>query len=127
MTPTPDRPELRPARTASTIALIAAVWLFFSPWVYGAYTTPDAFNCWIVGALVFLFADLHIIRPESARMSRLSSALGIWAFASPWIFGYTGATGRFANSLCVGAAIFFAELIGANIVIHHGTHASRQA
>jgi hypothetical protein len=125
MTPTPDIPELRPARRASTIALISGVWFFFSPWIYGAYTMPDAINSWVVGALVFLFADLHIIRPESARMSRLCSALGIWTFASPWIFGYTGETGLFINSLCVGAVIFFAAMVGANVAIHYRTHASR--
>jgi hypothetical protein len=124
MIPMPDTNELRPARTASTIALIAAVWLFFSPWIYDAYITPDAFNCWTVGALIFLFADLHIMRPESVRLSWLNTGLGTWTFASPWIFGYTAATGRFVNSLCVGVLVFFAGLVGAEVIVHRRTHAS---
>jgi hypothetical protein len=40
-----------------------------------------------------------------------NSALGIWTFCSPWIFGYIGNCGRFINGLCVGVIVFIAAIV----------------
>lgn len=104
----------RSARPASVITLLAGVWLFVSPWVYGAYITQNAWNSWIVGALIFIFAATRLNQINSAGLSWLNAILGIWVFASPWIFGYTGNTNRFVNSLCVGIVVFIASIASAN-------------
>ena len=97
--------DISAVKTASTISLLAGIWLFISPWVYGAYATPNAWNSWMVGVLIMLFAAIRMRSPEARGASVVSLLLGIWTFASPWIL-YPGNAGRFVNSMCVGALVF---------------------
>ena len=110
---TPDRTDAHPARGASIIAILAGLWLFVSPWIYGAYGDASAWNSWIVGALIFVFAWIRMNHPAATGLSWLNSILGIWTFVSPWVFGYPAA-GRLVNSLFVGLIVFCAGLAGAN-------------
>ena len=112
-------------RPASTIALLAGIWLFVSPWVYGAAASPNAWNSWIVGALIFIFAATRLNRPRLVSLSWLNVILAVWTFISPWIYGYAGNTGRFINSLCVGVIVFVAAMISAN-AMPHGTMPSHR-
>ena len=76
--------KLAGARTASTICLLAGIWFFVSPWVYGAPLTGNAWNSWIVGALMILFGAIRVARPAySVGFSWGNTVLGIWAFFSP--------------------------------------------
>lgn len=101
-------PKIGGIRALSVICLLAGIWLFVSPWVYGAYTTGNAWNSWIVGAAIFLLACVRVSRPAySTGISWVNLVLGIWVFFSPWIYGYTAVNaGRFINSLCVGVIVF---------------------
>lgn len=111
---TPSRTDTHPALGASRIALFLGLWLFFSPWIYGAYGTPLAWNNWIVGALIFLFALFRIKRPAATAVSWLNFALGIWIFISPWVCGYADHPGRLVNNVIVGFIVFCAAIAGAN-------------
>lgn len=94
-------------RTASTINLLAGIWLFVSPWVYLAYRNSDSWNNWIVGAVIVILALIRLGDPLGTRgVSVVNLLLGIWTFFSPWIYGYSGYTGRLINSLCVGVVVF---------------------
>lgn len=94
-------------KLASGINVIAGLWFFVSPWVYSAWHLRDAWNSWIAGALIAIFALIRIWDPmHTAFLSWLNVLLGIWAFISPWVFMYTANTGRFINSLCVGVVVF---------------------
>ncbi len=94
-------------KATAAINILAGIWLFLSPWVYQAYSAPNAWNSWIVGALIVLFGAIRVSSPMSARGASIANLLlGIWTFASPWIYGYTNYTGRFVNSLCVGVIVF---------------------
>jgi hypothetical protein len=107
-------PGMAGSKTASTIVLLAGVWYFFSPWIYGANTHVNAWNAWIVGALLFIFGVIRVSRPVgTAGLSWLNALLGVWVFFSPWIFAYTVNTGRFVNSLCVGVVVFVLAIVGA--------------
>jgi len=109
-------------KAASTITLLAAIWLFLSPWVYAAYHLPQAWNSWIIGVAIVILAAIRLGNPEGTSwISWLNCLLGIWTFASPWIFRFTNDTGRFANSLCVGVIVFFAALRSATARPHSGT------
>ncbi len=124
MTPvTTDTPA---ARSATVIALLAGIWLFVSPWVYGAAASPSAWNSWIVGALIFIFAATRLNRPLTG-VSWVNVILGVWTFISPWIYGYVGNSGRFINSLCVGVIVFVVALISANSMPHQMTPGPRHA
>ncbi len=115
-------------RAASTIALLAGIWLFVSPWVYGAYTHGSAWNSWIVGAVIVILAAIRLKSAVSATApSWINFLLGIWTFFSPWIYGYTGNTGRFVNSLCVGVIVVIAGLVSANVSSHRPHQAAGRA
>jgi|GraSoiStandDraft_50_1057286.scaffolds.fasta_scaffold216976_2 uncharacterized membrane protein len=103
-------------RAASTIVLLAGIWFFVSPWVYGAYTSSNAWNSWIIGAVIFILGCIRAARPAySTVLSWCNTVLGIWAFCSPWIYGYTGNTGRSTNSLCVGVIVFVFSIASARL------------
>lgn len=102
-------------KATSTVALLAGIWLFVSPWVYGAYSSPNAWNSWIIGAVIVILAAIRLASSVSMpALSWLVSLLGIWTFISPWVYGYsTTNDGRFINSLCVGVIVFVAGISNA--------------
>lgn len=117
---------LNGVKGASTIVLLAGIWFFVSPWVYGAYTHASAWNSWIVGALLFIFGCVRVARPAySTAVSWWNMVLGIWAFFSPWIYAYTGNTGRFINSLCVGVIVFVLSIVSARLASRTNLPVSR--
>lgn len=106
-------------KTAATINLLAGIWFFISPWVYRSYMASNAWNSWIVGALIVVFAAIHLYNPMMRGLSVVNLVLGAWAFASPWIYGYTGDTHRFINSLCVGVIVFVLSIYGSSMEMGH--------
>jgi hypothetical protein len=111
---TEDRTRYNAVRAASGLTLLAAIWLFVSPWVYGAALNLNAWNAWIVGAVMILLACIRLGNPASMPgLSWFNACLAVWAFFSPWIYGFTGNTGRFINSLCVGVVVFVLAIISA--------------
>ena len=102
------------ATLASGINVLAGVWLFVSPWVYGAAGNPNSWNSWILGAVIAAFAFIQWSNPLGLRfLSWLNCLIAIYVFFSPWIYGYTGNTGRFVNSLCVGVVVFVLAITAA--------------
>ena len=111
-----DNTRLGAIKADGTICLLAGVWFFVSPWVYGAAAQPNAWNSWIIGGFMVLFGILRISRPAySTALSWCNMVLGIWTFFSPWIYGYTGNGGRFINSLCIGVIVFVFSIASANM------------
>ena len=104
-------------RGASTLCLLCGIWLFFSPWVYGADSVNGTgWNGWIVGLAIVILSLVRLARPVySTVLSWCNMVLGIWVFFSPWIYGYTGNEGRFINSLCVGVIVFIAAIASATM------------
>jgi hypothetical protein len=95
------------AKASSTICLLAGIWLFISPWVYHVYTHANAWNSWIVGGFIVLFAIIRILRPAyTTVLGWCNMILGIWTFFSPWIYTYAATNrARFINTLCVGVIV----------------------
>jgi SPW repeat len=109
-------------KTASTVTLLAGIWLFISPWVYSVSRLPNAWNSWVVGLAIAALAAIRIGSPaELPGLSWLNCLLGVWTFASPWVFGYTADSGRLVNSLCVGVVVFFMALRSATATPRRGT------
>ena len=99
----------RPGAGAAGLTLILGLWYIVSAWVYGPANSTGAaiWNSVIVGILIALFAAVRLsIRAPMPTARWLDLLLGIWAFFSPWIYGYVANEGRFINSLCVGAVVF---------------------
>jgi SPW repeat-containing protein len=114
--------EVSAVKTTSTLNLLAGLWLFVSPWVYVVYMAPNAWNNWIVGALIVIFGAIRFSNPMTARgASIVNLILGAWTFASPWIYGYTTYQGRLINSLCVGFIVFVLGVYGSSHGVSHTT------
>ncbi|HEX7362931.1 MAG TPA: SPW repeat protein [Bryobacteraceae bacterium] len=97
------------AKVLSILCLLAGIWLFISPWVYGFGfgMHADAWNSWGVGAAIFVLGWARAVRPASnAGLSWLNVLLGVWTFFSPWIYSYTAHESRFMNSVAVGIIVF---------------------
>jgi hypothetical protein len=111
------------AKVTGGINLLAGIWVFVSPWVYGAGSNSNAWNSWIVGALIAFFALIRWANPSGARwLGWANMILGAWLFISPWVYGYTPNTGRFINSLCAGVIIFILSAYGASTLRTPMTH-----
>lgn len=114
--------HLSTIKTTATISLLAGVWLFVSPWVYQSYAMSNAWNNWIVAALIVIFSAIWLGAPAGARgFSVANFLLGAWMFASPWIYGYTSNTSHFINSLCVGVLVFALGIYGSSVSVGHTT------
>jgi len=77
---------------------------------------------------MILFGAIRVARPAySVGFSWGNTVLGIWAFFSPWIYGYVFSSGRFINSLCVGVIIFVLSIVAATMshktLVAPATHA----
>lgn len=114
------------AKIGSTITLLAGIWLFISPWVYATFALPNAWNNWIVGALLIIFAAIRLASPPTMSwLSWVNCALGVRTLFSPWIYGYAANSDRFVNSLILGIIVFIFAITSATAVpriAHPGTH-----
>ncbi len=112
---TPKRRDtLIAAQTISLMCAVGALWLFVSPWAYGFSDSRDAWNAWLVGAVMFLCSLVRLIGPARTTIfSYVNTVLAIWIFISPWIFGYAGVGPRLTNSLAVGVFIFALSFLSA--------------
>lgn len=93
--------------------LLVAIWFFVSPWLYGAYHMANAWNSWIIGAVLAIVAAicLNTSNRNAANLSWLSVILAVWVFFSPWIFHYSVDRDRFISSLCVGVVVFVLSMM----------------
>lgn len=99
----------RPGAGAAGLTLILGLWYIVSAWVYGSASSTAAamWNSVVVGILIALFAAIRLNAREPRPTARwLDLLLGVWAFFSPWIYGFVPNEGRFINSLCVGIIVF---------------------
>jgi len=111
VTPTTENVRVSAVNVSNTIALLAGVWLFVSPWVYRVTLDRSAWNSWIFGAIIVILAAIRLGRPMgTAALSWIHCLMGVWMFISPWVYGYTSDMGRFINSLCVGVVVFVAAI-----------------
>jgi len=94
-------------RVASLVSMCAGFWLFVSPWAfYGLSDVRAAWNCWIVGFLIFAIAGIRVARPVySVPFGWANVLLGVWVFISPWVFGFSGDGKWLTNSVCTGAIV----------------------
>jgi len=114
-----EKRDLQTARSASVIALLAGLWLFISPWVFGVEMLQSSWNSWIVGAVIVVLAAIRIGNPlKTTGLSWINCVLGIWAFVSPWVYAYTQVPGRCFTGLCAGVVVFIASIWSATKTPH---------
>lgn len=94
-------------RVPAFVVFLASAWFLVTPLAYyGVSLDVSSVNCWIVGGILLFSSLLRLWIPLSTvGFSWFNMILGLWVFASPWIFGYTSETGRLVNTLCLGVII----------------------
>jgi hypothetical protein len=112
----------RESQPQDWLLVIAAIWLFVSPWVLGfsgavsgdAANAPvidasrAAWNAWILGAVVFLVAagQATSFSPPRFQDRWVNLVLGIWIFVAPWALGFTSLPSASWDHWVIGAVIF---------------------
>jgi hypothetical protein len=99
----------------AVLTLILGLWYVASPWIYGGghSTNGGTWNSVVVGILIALFAAARLSNRVAIPAARwLDLVLGLWAFFSPWIFGFAGNQGQLINSIGVGICVFVLSLWG---------------
>ncbi|MBS1188875.1 MAG: repeat protein [Rhodocyclaceae bacterium] len=89
------------------VTLLAGLWFAVAPWALG-YDFADHkgifYNHLIVGAAIVLLSAGALARPK-AWEEVVDFLLGLWALASPWIFGYGNMHSLRVNAVIVGLIV----------------------
>jgi hypothetical protein len=104
------------SKSGSSLVLVAGLWFFASPWVYGSYLLRESWNNWIVGAVITILAIVRLSTVDLKRtqwITLVNCLLAIWIFVSPWIYQYRDNEDRLINSVCVGVILFAVALFSA--------------
>jgi uncharacterized membrane protein len=105
-------------RTAfDVVNIVAGLGLLVSPWLFGFATeTYAAWNAWIVGAAITVFAAAALYAfNEVEEWGNL--VLGLWTLIAPWVLGFSAVTT--ALWVHVVAGIVVAVLAAGNIWFTH--------
>ena len=87
------------------VNLLIGIWLFISPWIFvGAAAGAAAWNFWIVGILIAVFA-LAALSAFQVWEEWVNVALGLWMIVSPWVVGFSAATGLTWNAVIMGVLV----------------------
>ena len=62
-------------------------WLFLSPWVLEYSGTTAAWNAYVLGGAIVLFAVIASYMPK-AWEEMINTLLGVWLVLSPFILGF---------------------------------------
>jgi hypothetical protein len=104
------------SKSGSSMAMLAGMWFFASPWVYGSYLFRESWNNWIIGAVITILAMIRLSTVDLKRtqwITWINCLLAIWIFVSPWIYQYRDNTDRLINSVCVGVILFAVAMFSA--------------
>jgi SPW repeat-containing protein len=76
-------------------------------------------DCLGVAEKVAILAAIRLGHPaKTEALSWINCLMGVWAFVSPWIYGYEGEQGRLFNSFCIGVIVFIAAMWSASGTAH---------
>lgn len=89
-------------RPQDWILLLAGVWTFLTPWMFGFSGEAAAPNAWTLGVIMALVALWALAQPAQMAAPILGLVAGVWLFISPWAIGFTGVEGAAWNAWIVG-------------------------
>ena len=89
--------------------LVLGVWLFLSPWLLGfAGSAAAAWNAWLLGAVVVVFALWALAAPRSRGAQWWLVISAAWVFIAPWVLGFAGVSAGAWNAWIVSVAVALA-------------------
>lgn len=88
------------------VDVAVGAWMFGSPWAlkYASESMPAAWNAYILGALLVIFALVEVSAPKFWEEA-INIVAGLWAIASPWVLGFTFHGLAMWNAIIVGAIV----------------------
>jgi hypothetical protein len=90
------------------IIVLAAIWLFTSPWVLN-YGHNAGWNSTICAVVIAVLALARVVAANSvpllARADWIAALIGMWLIAAPFIIGSYGDTADKWGTVAVGAVI----------------------
>lgn len=96
--------------------LILGVWLFVSPWIVGyAGSAAPAWNAWVLGAIVAVFALAALFAFHSVE-EWIKVLAGLWLLISPYILGFATFAPAIWNQVIVGLLVVGLALCGAWLI-----------
>src|SRR5579884_190947 len=102
------------ARVASAITLLAGIWLFVTPLIYGAWYNGNKYNGFTLGGLIILFSAIRLARPaHAAALSWMLVIFGVWTCLSPLIFRF-GVEPRSWNNIAIGLLVIVLSVVSAH-------------
>jgi hypothetical protein len=94
------------SQPASTLNVLAGIWLIISAWVIGSAGLPVAlWDTLIVGIVVLVLAAIRLGTRGATGLSWINFLLGIWLIISPFVLGYTAASGAMTNAIILGILV----------------------
>jgi hypothetical protein len=111
------------AKAASTINVLAGIWLIISPFVLRYWHIEAAsWNNIIVGIVVLVLAAIRVSDPaRRMALSWVNLVLGIWLFISPWALRYNNYSTPMSNDVVLGIIVFVCAIwsLAASPRLHH--------
>ena len=93
------------ATTASSINVIAGIWLIISPYIFGFGGTAIALNSVIFGIIIGVLALIRTFTPMTTKwIGWINIVLGLWILISPFVVGFTGMAALW-NNIILGIII----------------------
>ncbi|HLJ97318.1 MAG TPA: SPW repeat protein [Gemmataceae bacterium] len=94
------------SRPASTLNVLAGIWLIISAWVLGYSGVSAAMgDMLIVGIVVLILAAIRLGTPGAVGLSWINVLLGIWLIISPFVLGFTAASAAMSNAIILGILV----------------------
>ncbi len=91
-------------RVPSGLIALLSLGLIVSPFLLGFAGSLSAWDAVVVGVIALALALIRFIDPLGIppMLSWIVAMLGIWLIMSPFMFGFTNATGLFNDYMIVG-------------------------
>jgi hypothetical protein len=85
------------------VTLVLGVWLFFSPWILGFYSSmPGAsWNFFLLGIAFVVFSAFGLSL-RTMWEEWVTLVLGLWMIVSPWVLAYSTITPARDDAVIVG-------------------------
>jgi len=102
------------ARLSAAFAVVAGVWLIFSPWIWlSHYADAAKWNDFGIGILVLFLMSLKALFPRIGWISWVGIFIGLWVLFSPWALEYAVDAGALRNNVLTATVIIMASSIAA--------------
>ncbi len=94
------------SNVASTINLLAGIWLIISPFVLNySNLGAGATNAVVVGIVVAILALIKMANPEATWASWINFLLGLWMIVAPFARGFGSVGTVVGNEVILGIII----------------------